>query len=61
MSEFDAIRSVLNRPTFQDQDEMEIIASEINSVATALEMLLDQVEMLQAEVTQLKYDLEMGR
>lgn len=58
MSDFDAIRKVLNRPTYSDQDEMEMLASAISNCALALEMLLEEVETLQAEVTMLKNDLQ---
>ncbi len=47
MTEFDAIRDVLNRlnkPTFHDEDEMDILTNQIGDVAVALQMLLDQVE-----------------
>jgi hypothetical protein len=57
MSEFDAIRSILNRPAFQDEDDMEMLASAMSNCALALEMLVDQVESVQADLTLLRYEL----
>jgi hypothetical protein len=54
MPELDYIRKVLDLPTFQDQDETEMLSGEVGSISTALKMLLDQVEALQDEVRQLK-------